>query len=185
MDRPAALDDLPPEPWRNGRGVTRTVAADAAAGTDWRWRVSVADLSGSAPFSRFAGVDRSAVLVYGTGLELAVDGNSQVLGRLGQQVDFGGESDVQAATPSGPVRLWNVMTRRGTLRSRVQWLQDASELPPADVRLLLAVDADCTVMAGPLAVTLRSGEYWMPPGGRQLLALPGPGGGLLFTRIDG
>lgn len=182
MNQPVAIDSLPAEPWRNGRGITRTVAVDTA-GADWRWRISLADLSGTAPFSRFPGLDRSAVLVRGTGLALTVDGDSNELERPGQQLDFAGESDVWAATPGGPARLWNVMTRRGAARAELRWLTRPAVLLDAGLRVLLAVDAACRVRCGPVEVRVEPGHYWIPPDGELLQVEPGSGGGLLSTRI--
>lgn len=183
MDQPVAIDSLPAEPWRNGRGITRTVAVDTA-GADWRWRISLADLSGTAPFSRFPGLDRSAVLVRGTGLALTVDGNSSELERPGQQLDFAGESDVWAATPGGPARLWNVMTRRGAARAELRWLTQGARLAGAPLRVLLAVDAVCMVRCGSDVLAIEPGHCWLPPQDQALQVEPGPGGGLLFTRIE-
>ena len=52
-----ALADTPPQPWRNGGGVTRELLAWPAGG-DWQVRVSVADIEADGPFSRFPGVER-------------------------------------------------------------------------------------------------------------------------------
>lgn len=183
MDRPIAVDDLPSEPWRNGRGITRTVAVETA-GAQWRWRISLADLSGDAPFSRFPGVDRQAALVRGTRLVLTVEGTPHELGPLGRQVAFAGESEVHASSPTAVVRLWNVMVRRGAARAHLQWLRAATELPQAGVRVLLAIDAACVVRAGSSVLTLAPGHCWMPPAG-PLHVAPAPGGGLLFTHIAG
>ncbi len=180
--QPLSLDALAPEPWRNGRGITRTVAVDAA-GADWRWRISLADLSGTAPFSRFPGVDRSAVLVRGSGLALSVDGAGSELERPGQRRDFAGESDVWAATPRGPARLWNVMTRRGAAHAELRWLTQPAVLLDAGLRVLLAVDAPCQVRCRAVEVDVAPGHYWIPPEGELLQVEPAPGGGLLSTRI--
>ncbi|HXZ10527.1 MAG TPA: HutD family protein, partial [Paraburkholderia sp.] len=61
-------------PWKNGGGVTREVAAyPQGAGLDtFVWRVSVADVSQPGPFSRFAGIDRTLVLLSGAGMLLDV-----------------------------------------------------------------------------------------------------------------
>lgn len=63
---------LPPEPWKNGGGVTRTLAADkdAAESAAARWRVSIADITRDGPYSRFAGDDRVSVVLSGAGVVL-------------------------------------------------------------------------------------------------------------------
>ena len=47
------FDDLPPQPWRNGGGVTRALLTWPHA-DDWAVRVSVADITRDGPFSAFA-----------------------------------------------------------------------------------------------------------------------------------
>ena len=70
--RRGAWQALPPEPWKNGGGVTRTLAADkdAAESAAARWRVSVADITRDGLYSRFAGDDRVSVVLSGTGVVL-------------------------------------------------------------------------------------------------------------------
>ena len=67
--------ELVPVPWRNGQGVTREIAAmPAGAGPDdFLWRVSLADVVGPAPFSRFPGVDRVIALNDGAGFRMTLD----------------------------------------------------------------------------------------------------------------
>nr|MBP1190485.1 environmental stress-induced protein Ves [Frigoribacterium sp. PvP032] len=61
----------PVVPWRNGAGTTTVVAEGSASCS---WRVSVATISRSAPFSDFAGVDRLLMPLSEQGLDLVVDG---------------------------------------------------------------------------------------------------------------
>jgi len=63
-------------PWRNGGGVTREVLA-ARSGSDphdFDWRISIADVNASGPFSPFPGVDRIIILVEGERMDLVIDG---------------------------------------------------------------------------------------------------------------
>lgn len=61
----AAWQALPPEPWKNGGGVTRTLAVDGQAAVP-RWRVSIADIEQDGPYSRFPGYDRVSVVLSST-----------------------------------------------------------------------------------------------------------------------
>ncbi|MGA0586906.1 HutD family protein [Dyella sp. KRB-257] len=69
-------DALVPVPWRNGLGITREIAVmpPGAGPEDFLWRVSLADVVGAAPFSRFPGVDRTIVLIDGVGFRMTLDG---------------------------------------------------------------------------------------------------------------
>ncbi|HEU4539125.1 MAG TPA: HutD family protein, partial [Polyangiaceae bacterium] len=67
-----SLDALPAQPWKNGGGTTREIAAmPPDAGTSgFAWRVSVAEIARPGPFSAFPGVDRQIVLLAGEGVRL-------------------------------------------------------------------------------------------------------------------
>ena len=59
-------------PWKNGGGATRELAC-SPLGADmahFDWRVSVATIAQSGPFSCFAGVDRIITLLSGGRLQL-------------------------------------------------------------------------------------------------------------------
>ena len=46
MSRTVLADEVPPVPWKNGGGLTRDLAGDGTPGVDdWRWRISLADVS--------------------------------------------------------------------------------------------------------------------------------------------
>src|SRR5215475_5956544 len=59
-------------PWKNGGGQTTEIAVHPAGATlaDFDWRVSIADITADGPFSGFAGVDRTLVLLSGAGVRL-------------------------------------------------------------------------------------------------------------------
>ncbi|MBN9611927.1 MAG: HutD family protein, partial [Actinobacteria bacterium] len=56
-----------PTPWKNGRGVTRILCDDSGAGlgtdasSEWSWRISIAEITGTQPYSPYPGVHRSQV----------------------------------------------------------------------------------------------------------------------------
>lgn len=154
-----ALADLPPEPWRNGGGWTRTVAA-TQVGARLRWRISAADITQPGPFSVFEGIDRTAVLLRGPGLTLQGPQESVVFEGLGAVARFPGEWPLQAALGAGPARLWNVMVDRETLRADVQVHRgDRAVLDAPSTAVLLVVDGALDVLddVAPL-MTLAAGE---------------------------
>ena len=67
-----AIDQLASAPWKNGGGSTREIACwpPGAGFDDFDWRVSIATIAASGPFSTFAGVDRTIVLLEGDGVRL-------------------------------------------------------------------------------------------------------------------
>ena len=62
-----------------------------ASGDPFRWRVSVAHIDASGPFSEFAEYNRKMVLLRGTGVELRfADGAHKALRKVGELVEFDG-----------------------------------------------------------------------------------------------
>ena len=71
-------------PWKNGGGITHEALRIPPAGDPFRWRVSVAHIDASGPFSDFSGYDRKMVLLQGAGVELRfADGAHQALRKVG------------------------------------------------------------------------------------------------------
>jgi uncharacterized protein len=118
-------------PWRNGGGVTREVAVGGSGGQDFDWRISIADVNVSGPFSIFPGVDRIITLVDGDRMDLVIDGVEHLLG-LHEPFTFDGASRTSCRLPSGPTRDLNVMTRRGRQSAAVAII-DLSETQPLPV----------------------------------------------------
>lgn len=106
---------LAPESWPNGAGVTRELGSDTAPDGGLLWRISVADLDGSAEFSPFPGLNRLFVPL--GPLQLTIDGQTRAC-EAGDQVRFSGDARV-SATVQMPTRALNVMTRPGTYRAEV------------------------------------------------------------------
>lgn len=119
MARLIAFDTLRPVPWKNGGGSTTELCvfpSDADFDT-FDWRISLATIAVSGPFSRFDGIDRSLALVDGAAvsLTLGVGGVALVLGRGDAPLRFAGEAQV-AAHVDGITTDFNVMTRRSRCR---------------------------------------------------------------------
>lgn len=100
--------------WANGAGWTREIHAEAGPrGTDWDWRLSIAEVAAAAPFSRFPGVDRELVLLAGEGMRLEFDDGEAVdleppFGRH----RFAGERVLTGVPVGGPTQDFNLMWRR-------------------------------------------------------------------------
>lgn len=110
-------------PWKNGGGLTRTLAVEpeGAGFDDFLWRVSIADVTAPGRFSNFPGVDRIIVLLEGQGMILHEDGGgSFALTDAFVPHAFSGEARIDAALVRGPSRDFNVMVRRGRARASVR-----------------------------------------------------------------
>ena len=152
--------DLVASPWKNGGGVTREVAAFpvGAALDTFVWRVSVADVAQAGPFSRFAGIDRTLVLLSGAGMVLdEVSGSQPVVHALREPLDiarFAGETAIEASLVDGATRDFNLMVRRGAATGDVAILRDEARTQlDADVVLLFCAQGEVQVTTGNAADT--------------------------------
>ncbi len=135
-----AIAALPATPWKNGGGSTREIACwpQGAGFDDFLWRVSIARIAASGPFSRFAGVDRVITLLEGDGVRLQGHGVNHRLDQPLAPFAFSGDNAIDCTLLGGPSSDFNVMTRRGRLRATLQVLDAGAELPAASHGLLLA-----------------------------------------------
>ncbi|MFN3317178.1 MAG: HutD family protein [Allorhizobium sp.] len=109
-------------PWKNGLGITREVisrpASDGSGGFDWR--ISLATVGASGPFSVFAGIDRTIAVLQGDGMQLTVDGRREPpLLVTSPPFAFSGDAEVQADCLGGETLDLNVMSRRGRFVHRM------------------------------------------------------------------
>lgn len=117
------------QPWKNGLGVTHEVWRDR---DDYDLRVSVAEDTTPAPFSRFPGYHRWSILLEPAPITLVIDGVTRELVNVGDVVDHDGEAVVESiALPAGPTKLLNVLARSARVGIGV---------PPGPVRFVFALD---------------------------------------------
>jgi hypothetical protein len=118
--------------WKNGGGTTHEAIRVPAGGDSFRWRVSLATIEVSGPFSDFAGYRRSMVLLRGTGLTLKLsNGEHCVLQKIGDLTNFDGAVSAFCELHDGPCVDLNFMVSNSTR---------------AEVRIL-AVDQSAPVQA--------------------------------------
>lgn len=131
--RSILLNEVAPQPWRNGRGRTRELLAWPAGADRWQVRVSVADIDDDAPFSAFPGVERWFAVIDGAGVELTIDGTAHRVGRDSAPLRFDGAADVRCRLLDGPTRDLNLMLRGGAggalrvLRDGQTWRPGAAQ----------------------------------------------------------
>ncbi|MCZ0978790.1 HutD family protein [Streptomyces diastatochromogenes] len=125
--------DRTPAPWKNGGGITTEVVAHPrGAGTeDFAWRISVADVASSGPFSTFEGVDRIITVVEGPGMALTVDGTEHLVDTRYAPLAFSGEATTDCRLLDGPIVDFNVMVRRTGTKAEVSVERGSTVLRPA------------------------------------------------------
>jgi uncharacterized protein len=112
-------------PWKNGLGTTREIAIDppGAAMTDagFRWRLSIADVGQSGPFSAFPGIDRTIMVIKGRGMVLTVDGQApRRLDECFVPFAFSGDAATDCQLIDGPVQDFNLMVNRSLLSAQLE-----------------------------------------------------------------
>jgi uncharacterized protein len=156
--------------WANGGGWTTEIIAWPKI-EKWEWRVTVADVKRSGPFSVFPEVDRTIALLRGAGFTLTIaDQMSTTISRTYDPFSFSGDEQTACVLVDGPVQDLNLMVRRSSRPRRISFVELGSGRS----------DIDITDME--LAVVV-SGEVRFDS--QRLLHLdavrPTPGGPLLFV----
>jgi len=127
-------------PWKNGGGLTEEIATQPeGAGLDsFDWRVSIAEVARDGPFSRFPGVDRTITLLEGAGMRLSGGDRTIVVETPFEPYSFNGETPIDCALVSGPVRDFNAMVRRDRARGTVTAVRAGVTIDAADFLLVFA-----------------------------------------------
>jgi uncharacterized protein len=110
------------QPWRNGGGLTREIAAHPPGSTleDFDWRISTAEVTAAGPFSPFPGIDRTLAVLAGE-LSLVLDGKPSVtLSTESAPLSFPGDAPASASPVTPAVTDLNVMTRRGAFSAKLE-----------------------------------------------------------------
>ena len=137
--------DLTPKPWKNGGGTTTEIAVspDGAGFDDFDWRLSVAEVASDGAFSLFPQIDRTLTLIEGQGLDMSIEGREAVrLTPVSAPLAFPGDVPVTASLVEGPIRDFNVMTRRGRFNhqiSRHDLAKGRLALPQDGLQLVVAL----------------------------------------------
>jgi len=101
-------------PWRNGKGFTLEIGRAPAAGQDFAWRLSLADIDRDGEFSPYPGYHRALVLVVGNTLRLRFRGHGRcVLGPAKRATRFKGDWKTHCAVPEGRCTDLSLIVRRG------------------------------------------------------------------------
>lgn len=148
-------------PWKNGGGTTTEIAVspDGAGLDDFDWRISMAQVGTSGPFSSFAGIDRTLTVLTGEGIVLDIAGQPPArLTTASAPLAFPGDAPTSARLIDGPITDLNVMTRRGRMAHTVERLSYSDEIrieTSADTVLVLSIGGakvitDIVTSLGPL-----------------------------------
>jgi uncharacterized protein len=142
-------------PWKNGGGITHEAIRVPAGGESFRWRVSVAHIDASGPFSDFAAYNRKMVLLRGPGLTLKFAGGQQtVLRQIGDLAEFDGAASIYCELLNGPCVDLNLMVAKSArAQVRVEHVAQslAVRVSPLESTLIFSIE-------DPLLLTSDAGE---------------------------
>jgi environmental stress-induced protein Ves len=167
--------------WKNGGGVTSEIAVEpegAGVADRFLWRLSLARIERSGPFSAFDGYDRTIALVGGPGMVL--DFGARGTARIDKPMTplaFSGEWAPGCALIGGPTEDFNVMTDRARIRHRVERLEARPAATALAVAPVLAIFAPrgAKVSADGQAVALAPRDTLLVEGAEAItLASAGP-----------
>lgn len=144
-----------PRLWKNGGGITHEAIRVPATGDPFRWRVSVAHIDASGPFSEFAEYNRTMVLLRGAGVELRFAGGRQArLSEVGELVKFDGAEASYCELLNGPCADLNLMVWKSDRF-------DARVSPVSGSMQVQAAQEQCTLVfciTGEVVLNIDSGE---------------------------
>ena len=147
---------LTPVPWKNGGGITHEVIRAPATGDPFRWRVSIAQIDASGPFSNFTGYSRKMVLLRGAGLRLRfAAGPDRHLRDIGDMTEFDGAVATECELVDGACTDLNLMVSRSVtgVRTWVERLLEPRPLRPSFQGTVLAF-----AISGIVSVELENRE---------------------------
>ncbi|WP_160111720.1 HutD/Ves family protein [Paraburkholderia piptadeniae] len=139
------IASVPSGKWRNGKGVTRTLAAE---GTDWR--VSIAEVERDGPYSMFDGMTRLSVILRGKGVVLRAGSLTTTLTPFAV-AEYDGGVAWDASLLDGPVTALNVICKRHIFRPTVRALTGHLSVPAGATAIVLAAGRACHAIASPEA----------------------------------
>jgi uncharacterized protein len=104
-------DDMAPQPWKNGGGITRDLLAwpDAA---NWQLRISVAEVARGGPFSAYPGVQRWFAVVQGAGVLLQLPSGAKKLNTDSEPLCFDGADAPGCELVAGATLDLNLMAQQ-------------------------------------------------------------------------
>lgn len=150
-------------PWKNGGGLTHEAIRVPEIGDAFRWRISVAEIGASGPFSDFQGYQRKMVLLRGAGLTLSfADGAQECLEHVGDIAEFDGAQRAQCELLGGPCVDLNLMVADAIpdVRARVQGLTGPSAVDSLAGEALVIVAIAGSVLVVPAAGAPVTLDAW-------------------------
>jgi len=146
--------------WKNGAGFTLEIAR-SQGDADFDWRISMADVTTSGPFSLFPNKQRIISVLNGKGMVLHVDDLTAKTLNQGDIFAFHGESQVQSELVDGAIRDLNLIYDSAKFHARFQRVESTEEqtfLSSADLIFIFNQGGETQVNVDDHSVQLAAHE---------------------------
>ena len=150
-------------PWKNGQGSTTQLISAPADNGSFDWRLSIAEVGQSGPFSDFGGYDRIITLIDGKGMILTFNGSMERrIDKPFSPLPFDGGWQTECRLIDGPLRDFNLMVARRWGRGVMTVLRPGAgekcEVGDAPVTLLHVFAGTADFELGAARLTLSAGD---------------------------
>lgn len=151
-------------PWKNGGGSTAEIARHPEGSAPFVWRISIAEVAASGPFSRFDGYDRHILMLKGNGMKLDAGAHGILqLNAPFMPQSFSGEWEINGVLNDGPVQDFNLMIARqsatGILQSQKAEVGHVFTCPPQSTLLVHQVETGDSWLADENVTAPRAATY--------------------------
>jgi uncharacterized protein len=167
-------------PWKNGGGVSITIAAESEAGadpSDWRsviWQFGRTSIVTPGPFSDLTGYERLQTVVVGRGLVLATNAGDVDLREPLTVRRYDGGLHIASRLEAGPVDVLNLIARRRACTVDLTILRtgETRDLPPG-VHIVYAFGTAAHLVASKIDIVLATEHAARIDGAARLNCISG------------
>ncbi|WP_052610321.1 HutD/Ves family protein [Bacteriovorax sp. BSW11_IV] len=126
-------------PWKNGGGTTREIFRYPETG-EWNFRISIAQVNQSGPFSIFNGFMRHLLLLTGKGMVLHSETGDYIMDTPLVPYTFSGEISIDAELISGPNTDFNVFWNQALYECSIEVIDN-----PIEKNIVLGASEFCYI----------------------------------------
>jgi environmental stress-induced protein Ves len=146
-------------PWKNGGGITTELyRLNMTHQLDYDFRLSVATINQSGPFSLFPEIDRHLVLLKGDGVSLTLNSKNIILTQNSEALTFKGEDSIFCTLLSGAVIDFNVMINRHWGRAHVKKSTGRNVICEGDFTFIYSLASETLIVLEKSEKTSIEGE---------------------------
>lgn len=179
-------------PWKNGAGSTTELLIfppEASVQSGFDWRISLAQVPASGPFSSFPLYKRTIMLLRGDPMQLVHQGHGEHLLQAFQPYDFHGAWPTTGILTGQPVEDFNVMIREDLGRALIEVYRGLTKTvfhrPQSALQFIWAWSGSAEVNLMDQNYSLAEQEALLIEGGPEvILQLASPSSILITVSID-